>query len=321
MKKYYKNLILVLTIIALMSFAACGKSDAAGSSENAEETAAETAETATDEAKEAELSEEDFPDPSKNAGKKDSENKPVTTVEKGKLTVASCMTMPPYECYAIVEDGSTELSGIEVLLVKYIADQLKLELVLVPMKQEDAMNMLAEGKADLAIMALSPDPMFAESIDTSDIYSVGGATFVCLEKSVGNFDEPEKINNFNRKIGVRKNSNQFVFVKQSAPNAFLVQRSRGSEIINDLVNGGIDGAYIDPAEARYYSSLHPEIKTLYESDFATFDSCIGVMKDNKPLLSAVNKALNEVIEDGTMDKYIAEGYDMICVAPPQNAAQ
>ena len=318
MRHFAKIAIISFSLLLLLLFAACGKSDAAGLTDTTETSAAE--ETDAPSAADTEMEEAESFDPSMNSEKPKDDDKPLTTVSKGKLTVAACMTMPPYECYANV-DGKTELSGIEVSLVKYIAEKLKLDLELVPLKKEDAMNMLTEGKADLAIMALTPDPMFVDSIDTSDIYSVGGASFVCLERSLGNFDEPEKINNFNRKIGVRKNSNQFIFLKQSAPNAFLVQRNRGSEIINDLLIGGIDGAYLDPAEARYYAGQHPEIKILFESDFATFDSCIGVMKDNKALLSAVNKALSEVIEDGTMDMYIAQGYDMIAVPPPQNAAQ
>lgn len=310
MKNGLRQIFLLLTVILVLSFAACGKSDAAGS----EETEAEEETTP-----EIEVSETAPSSPKEAAGTQEKkENKPLTTVEKGKLTVAAAYDVVPYEFYTNV-DGTPEMAGIEVSLVKYIADQLKLDLNLLPQSQEDAMNTLVEGKADLLILAIDPDPRFMEDIDFSDIYTVGGVSFVTLEKSAGNFKQPESLNRFECKIGVKKDSVPYLFLKQTAPNASAVNRQKTTEIIDDLLNSRIDGAYLSSEEARYYVKKNPDLTILFETDIGIFPSSIGIMKGNDALNNAVNKALASIKQEGLLDEYVAVAMDLTPVRPPVDA--
>ena len=310
MKKGLRQVFLLITVILVLSFAACGKSEAAGPKE---------AEAEGETTIEAEVSDTEPSSPKEEAGTQEKkENKPLTTIEKGKLTVAAGYDVAPYEFYTNV-DGTPEMAGIEVSLVKYIADELKLDLNLLPSSQEDAMNTLAEGKADLLILALSPDPRFMDDIDFSDIYTVGGVSFVTLEKSAGNFKQPESLNRFECKIGVKKDSVPYLFLKQTAPNASAVNRQKTSEIVDDLLNARIDGAYLTSEEARYYVKKNPDLTILFESDTAFFPSSIGIMKGNDALNNAVNKALASIKQEGLLDEYVAVAMDLTPVRPPVDA--
>ena len=183
------------------------------------------------------------------------------------------------------------------------------------------MNAICDKKADLAILALSPDPALMESIDFSDIYYVGGQSFVTLQKAAGNFKKPENVNRFECKVGVKKNSPQYIFLKQTAPNASVVERNTTAEVIEDLERGGIDGAYLDYAAARYYATVNPEITELFNSSFALFGSSIGVMKGNETLLAAVNEAIASAQEDGSLDRFITEASDLAPVANPESVTK
>ena len=163
--------------------------------------------------------------------------------------------------------------------------------------------------------------MMAEFMDFSDLYSVGGQSFVTLQKSAGNFENPENINNFSRKIGVRQGTPQFVFIKQSAPNAYLVPRATTAEVMEDLLGSAIDGAYLDASEARYYAKSNPDLVVLFESDFGAFTSSLAVIKDNDALRSAVNEALTAAKEDGSLDQFITEAYALTPKAPEASAQQ
>ncbi|MFR3920985.1 MAG: transporter substrate-binding domain-containing protein [Dysosmobacter welbionis] len=57
----------------------------------------------------------------------------ITTVEGGKLTVATSPDFAPYEFYAIDENGDPQLAGFDMDLAQYIADYLGLSLEIVPM--------------------------------------------------------------------------------------------------------------------------------------------------------------------------------------------
>lgn len=158
MKKF---LALILTLAMALSVTACGGSDdtaddtADGEGSGTEETA-DYASMTDDELKAA-----------------------ITTVEGGKLTVATSPDFAPYEFYAIDENGDPQLAGFDMDLAQYIADYLGLSLEIVPMDFDGTIMELQNGNVDLGMAGYSPDPKRADSMDFSDIYITGGQSFVC----------------------------------------------------------------------------------------------------------------------------------------------
>ena len=126
-------------VFFLLCAAGCGKSDAAGIDEPTEEVA-ETTEQA-----EPATKEEPAETVAPSAGEKKTDSQDLSTISKGKLTVAACTDMYPYEFYPNGTD-SPELTGIEVSLVKYIAGKLGLELELLPLEASEAMNTISKGR-------------------------------------------------------------------------------------------------------------------------------------------------------------------------------
>ena len=103
------------------------------------------------------------------------------TITPGVLTVATSPDYAPYEFYAIGADGTAELAGFDIALIKYIADYLKLELEIIPMDFDGVLLELANGSVDLGIAGISPDPERANSMDFSDIYYEGGQAFITVK--------------------------------------------------------------------------------------------------------------------------------------------
>ena len=73
------------------------------------------------------------------------------------------------------------------------------------------------------------------------------------------------------------------------------------------MNGQIDCVIIDNAPAQEFVSTNPGL-TLLEGEWVVEEYAIGLNKDNAKLNEAINKALGELIADGTVqgiiDKYI-----------------
>ena len=103
-------------------------------------------------------------------GKEPEAENTYKTITPGVLTVATSPDYAPYEFYAIGADGTAELAGFDIALIKYIADYLKLELEIIPMDFDGVLLELANGSVDLGVAGISPDPDRAESMDFSDIY-------------------------------------------------------------------------------------------------------------------------------------------------------
>ena len=75
----------------------------------------------------------------------------VTTVEAGKLTMATNATFPPYE---MTTDNGT-IEGIDVDTAQAIADKLGLELQIDDMDFDAALLSVQQGKADIAMAGIT----------------------------------------------------------------------------------------------------------------------------------------------------------------------
>ena len=79
------------------------------------------------------------------------------TVTPGKLTVATSPDFAPYEFYALDDNGDPTLAGFDVALAQYIADQLDLELEMIPMDFDGTISELGNKTVDLALAGYSPE--------------------------------------------------------------------------------------------------------------------------------------------------------------------
>ena len=266
MKKF---LALILTLAMALSVTACGGSDdtaddtADGEGSGTEETA-DYASMTDDELKAA-----------------------ITTVEGGKLTVATSPDFAPYEFYAIDENGDPQLAGFDMDLAQYIADYLGLSLEIVPMDFDGTIMELQNGNVDLGMAGYSPDPKRADSMDFSDIYITGGQSFVCVESNKDLFTSLEDANNADYQIGAQVGSIQADLAHENTPDADIIELAKVPDIIAELVTGKLDGAFIETMVAESYATQYPELCLVLEVPYDAEGSVVGVTKGNAALLEGV----------------------------------
>ena len=82
----------------------------------------------------------------------------------------------------------------------------------------------------------------------------------------------------------------------------------GATAVQELINGTIDAVIIDNAPAQEYVAANDGLIIL-DGAWVEEDYCAAVDEGNTALLNAINTALNELIENGTVqsiiDKYIS----------------
>ena len=226
--------------------------------------------------------------------------------EKDQLVLGTSADFAPYEFYAIGEDGTPKLAGFDMALAQYIADDLGLELEVVTVDFDGVLSELSTKSVDLGMAGLSPDPKRADIMDFSDLYYMGGQSLVTTKANAEKFSSFEDVNKPEVSVGAQTGSIQMDLAQTNSPDADIVALPKVTDIISELLTGKMDAAYIETDVAVSYQKNYPELELVLEVPYESEGSAIGVCKGNEPLLNAVNASIAKALEDGTMEKFIAE---------------
>lgn len=230
------------------------------------------------------------------------------TVAEGKLTIGTSPDFAPYEFYHIDENGDPQLAGFDVALAQRIADELGLELEVVPIDFGGILTELQSGNIDLGISGFSPTPERAETFDFSDLYYTGGQAFCVAMDNKDAFSSYEDFAGLS--VGAQTGSIQYGLAEENTPDANIVGLTKVTDIVMELLNGTLDGAFIEKDVALQYAKNYPELCVLWDVEFDSEGSAIAVKKGNDGLLEAVNAVIAEALEDGTMSEYIEEAQSL-----------
>ncbi|MCR5760556.1 MAG: transporter substrate-binding domain-containing protein [Sphaerochaetaceae bacterium] len=231
--------------------------------------------------------------------------KAITTKVSGKLTVATSPDYAPYEFYAVNADGSLELAGFDMALAKYVADFLGLELDVIPMDFDGVIAEVGMGNVDAGVAGLSPSPDRADAMEFSTIYYAGTQAFICLAENASKFATLADTNKAEYKIGAQVGSIQVGLAEENSPNADIVQLAKVTDIIAEVLNGKLDGAYVELAVAESYAKNYPELKAALDVPYESEGNVVGIKKGNLALLEGVNRAIDQALSDGSMADFVA----------------
>ena len=286
MKKF---LALLLALVMVFALAACG-------SEASDPTADPNA-SATPEA---------TPEPTENPYEGMSLEEIIPELDfavDGKLTVGTSPDFAPYEFYALV-DGEPQLAGFDMALAQYIADALGVELNVVPMDFNGIIGELMTGNIDLGLAGFSPDPEREDSADFSDLYYMGGQSFVIRAADAEKYTSYEDFDGLS--VGAQLGSIQYNLAMENTPNANIMGLTKVTDIVAELVSGHLEGAFIETVVAESYVKQYPDLMIAWEVEYDTEGSAVAVQEGDAAWLAAVNLIIADAIESGKMDEFVAE---------------
>ena len=234
----------------------------------------------------------------------------ITTLNQGKLTMVTSPDFAPYEFYALDENGKPQLAGFDIALAQYIADFLGLQLEVVTMDFDGTISELTNKKADIGMAGYSPDPAREKVMNFSSVYYTGGQSFVTVQDKTELFTTLADANKAEYQIGAQIGSIQAKLAKEHTPDADIVELSKVTDIIAELLSGKLDGAFIETVPAKAYAANYPDLALALDVPYEAEGSVIGVNKDNAPLLAAINLAIESALEDGSMDRFVAEANEL-----------
>ena len=229
-----------------------------------------------------------------------------TTVTPGKLTMSTNASFPPYEMVA--DDGSFE--GIDIEVAGAIAQKLGLELQVDDMGFDACLQAAQTGKSDIVMAGVTVTEERQAVMDFSNSYANGVQVVIVKEGSpIQTVDDLANAN----MIGCQMGTTGYIYCSDTPENGgfgedHVTPYDDGAAAVQALMNGQIDAVVIDNMPAQEYVAANPGLKIL-DGEFTNEDYAIGVAKGNTALLDAINGALEELTNDGTIqsivDKYIS----------------
>ena len=223
----------------------------------------------------------------------------LTTVEAGKLTMATNAAFPPYEM--TTDAGAFE--GIDIDTAQAIADKLGLELQIDDMDFDAALLSVQQGKADIAMAGVTVTDERKNVMDFSDSYATGVQVVIVKEGSDVTLD-----NLGEKMIGTQRGTTGYIYTSDDYGDDHVTAYDNGASAVQALINGQVDCVVIDSAPAEAFVAANAGL-TILDTEYVTESYAIGVNKDNTALLDAINQALAELTADGTVqsivDKYIS----------------
>ena len=223
----------------------------------------------------------------------------LTTVEAGKLTMATNAAFPPYE----MTTDAGEFEGIDIETAQAIADKLGLELQIDDMDFDAALLSVQQGKADIVMAGVTVTDERKAVMDFSDSYATGIQSIIVPEGS--DIASPDDL--AGKKIGTQRGTTGYLYCSDDFGDENVVAYDNGLTAVQMLNNGQVDCVVIDNAPAKEFIAANPGLKLL-DTAYVEESYAIGVGKGNTELKDAINTALEELKADGTLqaivDKYI-----------------
>ena len=233
------------------------------------------------------------------------ESSGLKTVESGKLIMATNAAFPPYEYI----EGN-EIVGIDAEIAGAIAEKLGLELQIDDMEFDAIIESVKGGKADMGLAGMTVTEERKEVVNFTTSYATGVQVVIVAEGSAITTVDDLFAEGANHLIGVQRNTTGDLYSTWDLEDAGLatVERySKGADAVQALLTGKVDCVVIDNEPAKAFVEANEGLVIL-DTAYAVEDYAAAMSKDNAELYEAVNKALEELIADGTVasiiEKYI-----------------
>lgn len=226
-----------------------------------------------------------------------------------KLVMATNASFPPYE---FVDDKGA-FAGIDVEIAGLIAEKLGLTLEIQDVEFGSIIGGVQSGKFDIGMAGMTVTDERLQSVNFSTSYATGIQSIIVPEGSeIKSFDDFFNADGTvkNIKVGVQQDTTGDIYLSDTVDNGgvgsdHVIQYKTGNDAVQALVTGKVDAVVIDNEPAKSYVASNEGLVIL-DTAYTEENYAICVAKENTALLENINKALDELTADGTIDAIIAK---------------
>ncbi|KXU87960.1 cysteine ABC transporter substrate-binding protein [Paraburkholderia monticola] len=226
----------------------------------------------------------------------------------GTLRVANTQSSPPWSML----DESNNPVGYDVAIAREVGKRIGVpNVVFVADSFKNFVEGLKTGKYDLVMNDLTPTPEREQQVDFGDPYGVEDFRIFV---PASNTDIKGKDSLKGKRVGVVTGSSNEIWARAHLNDSDIRSYDNGALIFNDLGSGRIDAVIISHFGGMKYANVnHLPVKEVGEPLIYQL-SAPAMVKGQPALRAAINKAIAEMMADGTIQtiakKWVGRDYDM-----------
>ena len=242
------------------------------------------------------------------------------------LVMATNAAFPPYE---YVEGD--KFVGIDVEIAQAIADKLGMELQIEDVEFGSIIGGVVEGKYDMGMAGMTVTEERKQSVNFSNTYATGIQVIIVKDgSSITSLDDifefnadgdPVALKNTDLKVGVQQDTTGDIYSSSdisgwgfcdveedgTVTTDRVVRYKTGADAVEALKTDKVNMVIIDNEPAKSFVAANEGIHILEgDNEYAVEDYAICIAKENTELLDKINKALDELKKDGTIDKIVSK---------------
>ena len=231
--------------------------------------------------------------------------------DKPVLKVSISPDFAPMEFVDPTKTGQDQFVGFDVSLAKYIANELGMELEIMPMDFDACQAAVASGKVDMSISGFSWLPEREENYNLSDYYYAGEneteQVLIVLAENAGKYTDAASLSGL--KIGAQGASLQESLVKEQLPDCELVVYTDINTGLLQLKKGDFDAMAVAIGNANALIANNSDVAM---SGFQFFvdekmtNNLILLKKGNDELTAKVNEILAKAEAAGLYETWYEE---------------
>ena len=227
------------------------------------------------------------------------------------LTVATSPDFAPMEFCDVSKTGQDQYVGFDIMLAKYIADELGMELEILPMSFDSCPTAVTSGKATLAISGFSWMEDRAANYNLSDYYYAGDneteQVIITLKDKEGQFTSADDFTGM--KIGAQNASLQEQLCQEQLPGAEIVTIGDLSTALMQLKKGDFDFIAVAKGQADVFLSNDPDVALSgfeFDVDPKYVGNLIVLKKGDDEMTEKVNAILAKAEATGLYEQWYEE---------------
>ncbi len=215
--------------------------------------------------------------------------------EAGKIIVGLDDEFPPMG----YRDENNEITGFDVEMAYAAAEKLGVEIEFKPIDWDSKVMELNNKNIDVIWNGLSITPDRQEKMLFTNPYMENRQVIIVMKDSSikTKADLKEKV------IGLQADSSSLDALKKDEATfdsiKEVVQYNNNNEALMDLPTGRIDAVVVDEIVGRFYIGIKKQEFKVLDESFGSEEYGVGLRKEDAALLLQLQKALDEMKEDGT----------------------
>ena len=284
-------------IWAASAMMAIGLLTGCGSSKSAETTAAESSVAeSSKESEESTLAEAESSSEEAGSEAEVSADNPFN----GKTVKVGCSaTFVPFESIEMGADGKKTYVGMNIDIVKDVVEKNGGTVEFVDMPFKSLMAAIQAGQIDFCSGGMAPTEEREKTLDFSDIFFYPRNAIVYRAE-----DDYPNLDSLQGKTVAYAFGTNYQQVAESIPDAQAVGIQGSPACIEEVKSKRADACIIDGAGAAEFLKNNAELKM---SLLDKTDDCFAIgFPKNSPYYETFNNTLKEMMEDGELDKIIAD---------------